>query len=91
MLLGIALAIAVLALGVIDWATPERSDPLSRRPHLNIRIVAALLLLLLAPLGGQMGVGLLTTLVALVMVVQVGIDIWLRTRNQDVGETAVIH
>jgi hypothetical protein len=29
--------------------------------------------------------------VALVMVVQVGIDIWLRTRNQDVGETAVNH
>ncbi len=91
MLLSIALAIAVLALGVIDWATPEGSDPLSRRPHLNIRIVAALLLLLLAPLGGQIGVGLLVTLVALVMVVQVGIDIWLRTRNQDVGETAVNH
>ena len=88
-LLCVALAIAVLALGVIDWASPEDSGRLSRRPHLNIRIIAALVLLLLAFLGGQMGVGLLVTLVALVMVVQVALDIWLRTRNQGVGEVRV--
>ena len=61
------MAIAVLALGVIDWASPEDHGRLSRRPHLNIRIVAAMVLLLLAFLGGQMGVGLLVTLVALVL------------------------
>jgi low temperature requirement protein LtrA len=89
MLFGIALAIAVLALGIIDWASPEDDGRLSRRPHLNIRIFAALVLLLLALFGGQITVGWLVTLVASVLVVQVGIDIWLRTRKKAVGETAV--
>ena len=91
MLFSIALTVAILALGVIDWASPEDDGHLSRRPHLNIRIIAAVILLLLALFGGQINVGWLVTLVALVLVVQVGIDIWLRTRNQNVGETAVSH
>jgi low temperature requirement protein LtrA len=88
LLLSFALAMAVLALGIIDWATPEENGRLSRRPTLNIRIVAALVLLLLAPLGGQINVGWLVTLVTLVLVAQVSIDIWQRLRNQTVEETA---
>lgn len=91
MLLGVALAIAVLSLGIIDWASPESSGPLSRRPHLKIRIAAAVILLLLIPVGGLINVGWLVTLVALVLVVQVGIDIWVRTRNQAVGVAAINH
>lgn len=85
MLLGVALATALLALGVIDWASPEKGNPFSRRSHFTIRMVAAAIMLLLAFLGGQMGVGLLISLVMMVMVIQVGIDIGLRLRNKDGG------
>ena len=91
LLLCIALAIAVLALGVIDWASPEGSSRFFRRPHLNIRIAAAILLLLLAPVGGFINVGWLVTLVAVVLIVQVGIDIATRLGNKHVAEPAVAH
>ena len=89
LLLCAALALALLALGIIDWASPEGDERFSRRSHLSIRVVAAVVLLLLAPIGGLINVGWLVTLVALVLVVQVGIDIWLRTRNRGMAETAV--
>jgi len=87
----IALAIAVVALGIIDWASPEGNGRLSRKPHLHIRIVAALVLLGLAGLGTLINVGWFVTLAAIVFVVQVGIDIWKRLQNQDGVETAVVH
>ncbi len=37
----IALAVAMLALGVIDYSSPEGSGRFSRHNHLKIRIVAA--------------------------------------------------
>jgi low temperature requirement protein LtrA len=89
LLLCTALAIALLALGIIDWASPEGGERFSRRSHLAIRVVAAIVLLLLAPIGGVINVGWLVTLVALVLVVQVGIDIWLRTRSRGMAKTAV--
>ena len=86
----IALAVAMLALGLIDWASPEENGRLSRRPHLNIRIGAALLLLLLAGLGSLINVGWFVTLVALVLIGQVAFDIGTRLRNKDGVETAVV-
>ena len=86
---GAAVAVDVLTPLFIRCSHQVRKKPQPNHPppHLNIRVTAALLLLLLAILGGQMGVGLLLTIVALVLVVQVIIDIWLRTRNQAVDES----
>jgi low temperature requirement protein LtrA len=86
-----ALAIAVVALGVIDRASPEIKRPTSRSPHLGIRLGAALLVLLLAPLGAVIPVGWLLALVVLVLVGQVTIDVWMRTRNQRVAEMTASH
>jgi len=91
LLLCIALAVALLALGIIDWASPESSGPQSRRTNLKIRITASLVLLVLAFAGGQIAVGLLVTLVALVLIIQVGIDIATRLRNESELGTAVTH
>ena len=87
----IALAIVLLALGVIDWATPEDNGRLSRRPKLNIRIGAALVLLLLAGLGNLIHVGLFVTLVTSVLIIQVSLDIRTRLKNKNGTETAVTH
>jgi low temperature requirement protein LtrA len=82
-LLTFALAIAVLALGIIDWASPEHAGPMARKPNLSIRIIGAALLILLGILGRQLGVGLLTTLVVLILLIQVGYDIY--SRHQESG------
>jgi low temperature requirement protein LtrA len=80
LLLCLALAVAVLALGVIEWASPEKKGPMARRPQLWIRTISAIVLGGLALWGGQLGVGLLVALVALVFLVQVGLDIYARLR-----------
>jgi low temperature requirement protein LtrA len=87
----IALAIVLLALGMIDWASPEENGRLSRRPHLTIRIGAALVLLLLAGLGNLINVGWFVTLVGLVLIGQVAFDIGARLQNKVGVETAVTH
>jgi low temperature requirement protein LtrA len=89
LLLCLALATAMLALGIIDWASPEGNERFSRHNHLKIRVVAAGTLLLLAIIGSFINVGWLVTLIAAVLIVQVGIDIWVRTRHQTMAETAV--
>lgn len=75
------LAIAVLALGVIDWASPEHHGPMKRKNHFNVRIVGALLLIALGILGGQLSVGVLTTLVFAILLLQVGYDVYARLRE----------
>ena len=90
-LLCVALAIAVVALGIIDWASPEQEGPFSRSSQLAIRLASALILLLVAAVGGAINVGWLVILVALVLVVQVGIDIGARMHNKAVVEVAVSH
>jgi low temperature requirement protein LtrA len=80
-LLCVALAIVVVALGIIDWASPEQEGPFSRSSQLAIRLASALVLLLVAAVGGAISVGWLITLVALVLVIQVGIDVGARMRN----------
>lgn len=87
----IALAVVLLALGIIDWASPEDNGRLSRRPHLTIRIGTALVLLLLAGLGNLINVGWFVTFVALVLIGQVTFDIGTRLRNKEGVETAVVH
>ena len=80
-LLTFALAIAVLALGIIEWASPEHSGAMARKQQLSIRAIGAALLILLGVAGQQLGVGVLTTLLVLILVIQVGYDIYSRLRE----------
>jgi low temperature requirement protein LtrA len=78
-----ALAIVAIALGVIDWASPEKPGPMSRQAHLAVRLVAAALLLLLATFGGGLSAGWVVTLAMLLFVGQVGLDVYWRTQRSD--------
>ena len=83
LLLCISLAIGVLALGIVEWASPEKAGPRSRPHQMVIRIVSAIVLLGLAIAGGQLGAGLLVSLIALIFLIQVGLDVYMRVvKNQ---------
>lgn len=77
-----ALAIVAIALGVIDWASPEKPGPMSRQTHLGVRLVAAALLLL-AAFGAGLSAGWVVTLAMLLFVGQVGLDVYWRTQRPD--------
>jgi low temperature requirement protein LtrA len=78
-----ALATAVLAYGVIEWASKEKNEPLSRSPQPWIRFGGAVALLTLGFFGDSLNVGWLVTLVAAVLLIQVGSDIYLRLQRPD--------
>ena len=80
-LLTSAVAIAVLALGFLEWASPEHRGPMSRKHQFGIRAIGAAALVTLGVLGGQLSVGFLTTLVVLILLIQVGYDIYSRIRE----------
>jgi len=80
-LLCFALAVVVLALGVIEWASREEAGPMARQPQLWIRAISALVLVGLAFVGSQLMVGIFISLVALVFVTQVGLDIYTRRHH----------
>jgi low temperature requirement protein LtrA len=80
-LLTFALAVAILALGVVERASPEHAGAMSRPNQLSIRVLGAALLIVLGVAGRQLGVGVLTTLVVLILLVQVGYDITTRLRK----------
>ena len=84
-LLTFALAIAVLALGIIDWASPEHAGSMARKQQLSIRGIGAALLILLGVGGHQLGVGLLTTFVVLILLIQVAYDIYSRLQESGPG------
>jgi low temperature requirement protein LtrA len=81
LLLCFTLAVAVLALGVIEWASREKDGPMAREPQLWVRTISAMVLVGLALWGGPLNVGLLVALIALVFLVQVGLDIYARLRR----------
>jgi len=78
-----ALATALLAYGVIEWASKEKNEPLSRSPQPWIRFGGAVALLTLGFFGDSLNVGWLVTLVAAVLLIQVGSDIYLRLQRPD--------
>lgn len=69
-----ALAVALLAYGIIEWASKEQDEPLSRPAQPWIRAVAAAALLILGLVGGTMNAVLLVLVVVGIMVVQVVLD-----------------
>jgi low temperature requirement protein LtrA len=74
----IALALALLAYGAIEWATKERGETLDRKPQPWVRIGGAAALLALGMLGSGLNVGLLVLLVVTIFVIQVGLDVYKR-------------
>jgi low temperature requirement protein LtrA len=83
LLFTIALAIALLAFSLIEWASPEKDEPLARSPQPWIRLGGAAALLLLGFMGGSLNVGWLVVLVVAVLVLQVGLDVYVRLRRPD--------
>jgi low temperature requirement protein LtrA len=78
-----ALATAVMAYGVIEWAGKEKDEPLSRSPQPWIRLGGAAVLLALGFLGGRLNVGWLVTLVVAVLLIQVGLDVYVRLQRPE--------
>jgi low temperature requirement protein LtrA len=76
-----ALAVAVASTAVIEWTAREKSDAMSRSPQIYPRLLGAVLLLVLALLGGGLSVPLLVIITAGIVVVLVGLDISARLHN----------
>jgi low temperature requirement protein LtrA len=87
LLFTIALALALLAYGVIEWASREKEEPLSRKPQPWVRIGGAAALLALGIWGGNLGVGMLVTVVVAILFVQVGLDVYMRLKRPDSEES----
>jgi low temperature requirement protein LtrA len=80
-LICLALATAVTCTAVIEWAAREKSGAMSRHPQMLIRILGAIVLILLAFLGGGLGTPLFIAIVAGIIIILVGLDISWRMRN----------
>jgi low temperature requirement protein LtrA len=78
-----ALAIALLAYAVIEWALKENEEPLSRRTLPWLRIGGAAALLALGIWGGSLNVDVLVSLVAAVFFLQVSFDVYKRLQGSD--------
>jgi len=91
LLFTIALAIAVLAYGIIEWASKEKDEPLSRSPQPWIRLAGAAALLALGFFGVTLNVGWLVTLAFAILLLQVGLDISLRLRRPEPGDGQDAH
>jgi low temperature requirement protein LtrA len=75
-----ALALVVLVLAGVEWASPEEDGPMARGTKVSIRAISAVILISLALFGGQLGAGWLVILVTLVLGIQVLLDIKSRTQ-----------
>jgi len=71
----------VLALGVIEWASPEEKDLMSHRTKFSIRAASAIILVVLAIAGAYLPAGVFVILVTLVFLVQILLDIRSRVRS----------
>ena len=78
-----ALAIALLAYAVIEWAIRENEEPLTRRAQPWLRIGGAAALLILGMAGGSLNVDVLVSLVVAVFLLQVGLDVYKRLQRLD--------
>jgi low temperature requirement protein LtrA len=80
----LALALAVLALGGVEWTSPEEVSPMARGRKGSIRAVSAVILIALALFGGQLAAGWFVILVLLVFLVQVFLDVQSRIQSHPV-------
>lgn len=87
LLFTLALALVLLAYGVIEWASGERVEPLSRPPQPWLRVASATALLALGFLGVSLNVGWLVALVVAILLIQVVSDVRARLQRPDQNET----
>jgi low temperature requirement protein LtrA len=80
-LLAGALAIVLLALGLLEWTAPEMKGAMARRPQIAVRLVGAGVMVALALLGGGLNSVLLTVLISLTFAALVAIDVATRLRQ----------
>jgi low temperature requirement protein LtrA len=78
-----ALATAVLAFGIIEWASKEKDEPLARSPQPWIRLASAIALLALGLLGHSLNVGWLVALVVVILLLQTALDVTARLRRPE--------
>jgi low temperature requirement protein LtrA len=78
-----ALAIAIVAYGVIEWASREKDEPLSRPHQPWLRLAGAAALLALGFFGDSLNVGWLVLFVVAIMLIQVGLDVRQRLRRPE--------
>ena len=86
-----ALAVAVLALGLFEWSTPETPGERARAPQGAIRAVSAATLILLGIFGANLNAGVLLLLVATVLVIHVALDIYRRVTKPRLGAADTSH
>ena len=87
LLFTIALATAVLALGIIEWSSKEKDEPLARSHQISIRLGSSIVLLAIGFLGDSLNVGWLVLLVVAIMLLQVVLDVLMRLQRPE-SETA---
>ena len=75
------LATAVLAYGLIEWASREKEEALTRSPRPWIRVLGAALLLALGLFGGSLNVGWLAFFAVSILLVQVALDVRFRLQR----------
>jgi hypothetical protein len=74
---------AVPAYGIIEWACKEKDESLMRSPQPWIRLGDAAVLLLLGFLCGWLNIGWPVTLVAAVLPIRLGLDVYLRLQRTE--------
>jgi len=86
LLFTIALTTAVLSYGVIEWASKERDEPLSRAPQPLVRLGSAMALLAVGFWGTSLNVGWLTGLAAAILLGQVVFGVYTRIQRPDIDK-----
>jgi low temperature requirement protein LtrA len=76
-----ALASAIACTAVIEWVMREKAVAMSRDPQTLNRILGAVAIILLALFGGGLGVPVLVAIVAVIIILLVGSDIFGRLRH----------
>jgi len=81
LLLGLSLAVVVLASALIEWFAREKPGAMARKPQIWPRVIAAALIAALAVWGGSLATVVLVLSLSLVMAVLVLFDVRQRRRT----------
>jgi low temperature requirement protein LtrA len=78
-----ALATAVLTFGLIEYASKEKEEPLARSSQPWMRISVAAMLLAIGLFGNTLTAAWLVTIVAFILLLQVGLDVSARLQRPE--------